>query len=326
MVRSGSLRVSDLTGGLGAALIVIMFLKSGSVFCCLALAVFAGLYFSPGKTEAVAQIMGASNPLNAAVPASGLTVILDAVEGALVSTVRHELKRWDIADLSKFKQVSTQEKDPVTGKLANYKGVLLSHVLEQAMESVSPDQKAQVDLVVFRNPAGGQVLVPRSVITKYPVLLGVKDGKTTLVMPWTSKPRLMQEGLPVVAFFLADVTRVELTNYRERFGNLFLKRRTDPLAMRGEKIFVQNCVSCHATGQGNATLPHSPSVADLSVEARAHRLATVGHPVVEGAPKLDERDRRALVNYLDRFRAESASKTAKPEHSSSQVSAPVASK
>lgn len=268
------------------------------------------------------MVTGAANAGDASgaalpVPTSGLSVIWG------VSGPEKELRRWESGTLAKLKQASSQEKDPVTGKLVQHKGVLLSQVLELAMESLSGEQKAQVDLVVFKSPAGGQVLVPRSVITKYPVLLGLKDTKASLVMPWTSKPRLMQEGLPVVAFFLSDVTRVELSNYGERFGGLFLKRRTDPLAMRGEKIFVQNCVSCHATGQAGPGTGRLPAVAELSGELRARNLASAGHPRVEGAPKLDERDRRALVNYLDSFRAENA---AKPASSASGGTGPVASK
>ena len=138
-------------------------------------------------------------------------------------------------------------------------------------------------------------------------------------MPWTSKSKIQSENLPIESYFLGDLTHIELSNYRERYGSVFLKRRTDPLAMRGEKLFVQNCVGCHADGG-------KPGLAELSGELQARRLVSDGHPAqVKGVPKLGERDRKALVNYLDAFRTENASKTASPEApkaGNSQVSAP----
>ena len=114
----------------------------------------------------------------------------------------------------------------------------------------------------------------------------------------------MQEGLPVESYFLSEVSRLELSNYSERYSGLFLKRRTDPLAMRGEKIFVQNCITCHSTGK-------IPSLTDGADHGAARqKLASGGHPPVKGSPKLNDRDFRALVNYLDAYRAEQVSRPA----------------
>ena len=148
-----------------------------------------------------------------------------------------ELKTWNQAAFGKLKSVSSQEKSPTSGKLTRYKGVLLSQVLEQAMESLPLERKAQVDLLILKNASGGQVLLPRSVVTKYPVMLALDGDKTSVVMPWTSKSRIMSEDLPIESYFVSDLTRIELSNYRERYQSVFLKRRTDPLAMRGEKLF-----------------------------------------------------------------------------------------
>jgi mono/diheme cytochrome c family protein len=215
------------------------------------------------------------------------------------SSPAQELKHFESNDFSKFKSVSSQEKDPATGKLTPYKGVLLSQLIEKAMDPLPLDHKAQLDLVILSGASGGQVLLPRSVITKYPVMVALNGGSPSVVMPWTSKPKLLQEGLPVESYFVTGVTRVELSNYRERFGRFFLKRRTDPSAMRGEKIFVQQCISCHAGGVGGA-------LADLSGEAKARKLASTGHPVIKGSPKLNEKELRSLVNYLDAYRSENS--------------------
>jgi mono/diheme cytochrome c family protein len=263
-----------------------MFLKSRLVLGCLALSVGLG-----GLCPSLA---GA---------ASGLNVIWN------VSAPEQELKTWDLGNLGKLKQVSTQEKDPVTGKLTHYKGVLLSHLLEQAMENLSPERKAQVDLVILRNSSGGQVLLPRSVIVRYPVLMALNAGKASIVMPWTSKPKLMREDLPVESYFVPELVSIELSNYRARYGSVYLKHRSDPLAIRGEKIFVQNCVGCHAGGAASKI----PSISDLSGETKARRLASDGHPSqVKGVPHLSDRDRRALVNYLDAYRTENLPQTASP--------------
>jgi mono/diheme cytochrome c family protein len=212
------------------------------------------------KSRLVLGSLVGSLLLGAAHPAKGEAANLSVVWG--VTGPEQELKSWDFQALGKLKTATTQ-----------------------------------VDLVIIKSTSGGQVLLPRSVVTKYPVLLALQDGKTSLVLPWTSKPKIMQEGLPVESYFIGDVSRVELSNYRDRFGSVFLRRRTDPLAMRGEKIFVQNCIGCHAGAQ-------PPSIVDVSGETQSRRLASSGHPQVKGIPKLNDRDRKALVNYLDAYRAE----------------------
>ncbi|MGK5082171.1 hypothetical protein WDW37_02615 [Bdellovibrionota bacterium FG-1] len=208
-----------------------------------------------------------------------------------------ELISWNSEGLGKLKSVSTHEKDPLTGKLTQYKGVLLSKILEKSMNGLTVDRKAQIDLLIFKNASGGQVLVPRSVVTKYPVLLALKGDQVSLVMPWTSKPKMMQEGLPVETYFLADVSRLDLSNYQERYGNLLLKRRTDPLAVRGEKIFVQNCISCHSNGKISV-------LTEVKGDSILRGLAGTAHLKVKGSPKLTERDLKSLLNYLGAYRVE----------------------
>jgi mono/diheme cytochrome c family protein len=226
-----------------------------------------------------------------------------------VSGPEQVLKTWDAAALANLKtSASSQEKDPLTGKLTTFKGLLLSHLVEQSMAGVALERKAQVDLLVIKNGAGGQVLLPRSVLTKYPAMLALGGPAPRVVMPWTSKPKMLKEDLPIESYFVSDVVRIELANYRERYSSVYLKRRTDPLAMKGEKIFVQNCVGCHADG-------NRPALSELSGEPQARKLASDGHPPsVKGVPKLSERDRRALANYLNAYRAERASGIAAAEH------------
>src|SRR4051794_6305572 len=54
-----------------------------------------------------------------------------------VSAPEQELMSWNGANLAKLKSISSQEKDPASGKLTHYKGVLLSQVLEKAMANLA---------------------------------------------------------------------------------------------------------------------------------------------------------------------------------------------
>jgi mono/diheme cytochrome c family protein len=131
-----------------------------------------------------------------------------------------------------------------------------------------------------------------------------QQGPFYSVAPWTSSPKIAAEGMALDSLFISKVTRIEFSNYREQFSSLFLKRRTDPAAMRGEKFFVQNCLSCHATGPG-------PSVVELSGAQKSRSLASVGHPQMKGVPKLGDKEIRSLTSYLEAFHSENPSGSVK---------------
>jgi mono/diheme cytochrome c family protein len=201
---------------------------------------------------------------------------------------------WEGKDLAEIKQATSSEKDPGGPLIRKFHGPLVSALIEKAMEKVPGELKAQVDLVIFRNGGGESVIVPRSLITKYPLLLSQEpeaEGGLTLISPWTSKPKILQEGLPVERYTLKGVSQVELANSRETFGGLYLKKRVDPVAMRGEKVFIQNCTACHATG------PSSLKTGDVEQ----------GHPGGKGIARLVDRARHALKTYWDSYRGENIS-------------------
>jgi hypothetical protein len=223
-----------------------------------------------------------------------------------------DLKTWSVHELSdgtQFKHFVSQEKDPVTGKMTRWQGVLLSQVIEKVLNHLPLENRAQVDLVVLRNDLGARALIPRALVIKYPILLALQaktvssaqDGRGAIcsIVPWSSKPRILHEDLPLESFFVPKLTRIELTSYKDQYGSLFLRRRTDPSAMRGEKLFVQNCVSCHAVGQG----PTNPGIT-LQDEKKEKQFAQNGHPAVNVKLKLSERDRKSIVRYLDAHRME----------------------
>jgi hypothetical protein len=188
---------------------------------------------------------------------------------------------------------------------------VISKFVEQALQELPLEQRASVDLLVLRNAAGKEALIPRSLVTHYPLLLAYqKDGKPlegaegpfAVVVPVATSPKIIREGLPLSAYALSGVTEIEFASYQSRYSGLFLKRRTDPAAIRGEKMYVQTCIGCHGAGRAR-------SLSDVTVSATAQvrTVASALHPPATGAPRLTERDLRALVSYLEAFRAESQS-------------------
>lgn len=165
-----------------------------------------------------------------------------------------ELKSWSL-ELGRVKQKIkiAREKDPITLQNFQWKGVLLSQVLDRILDELSLEENAQVDLVVLKGRGGHQALLPRSFLTKYPVLLSFERNGKSLSEPGfqsvvlsTEHPKALRENLPIEKFYLSGIQELELSNYRKQFRNAFLKQRTDPIALRGEKHFVQNCLSCHS--------------------------------------------------------------------------------
>lgn len=228
---------------------------------------------------------------------------------------RQELQRYSLTQLGGLRATSSRERDRSGGDARVWKGPLLGDVLESSMKGLTVEQRAQFDLVVLSSRTGQSALVPRSFLSKYPMLLALsQDGKSLAgatgpiysVPPWTSREgKMTKEGLPVQAFFVPGVSEVILTSYQTRFGEFILQRRTDPAAMRGQKIFVQTCATCHGAGLG----PTLASLTSAPFLTKARTLASGGHPVVAGFEKPSAKDERALNRYFDARNAEKPSKT-----------------
>jgi hypothetical protein len=167
------------------------------------------------------------------------------------------------------------------------------------------ESRAQIDLIVLKGQSGEQALVPRALMTKYPLLVATRQdravqdshGPLSVVVPWTSKPTIQNEGLPLESFFVSNLTQVELTNYRHQFGGLFLKRRTDPSAMRGERLFVQSCAGCHESGR-------SQTLVSVVQGSMAKRFVEKGHPGSDVVFRMNERDRGAILRYAEALQLE----------------------
>jgi hypothetical protein len=211
--------------------------------------------------------------------------------------------------LATVRSNSIRETVPGDGQPGQWQGPSLSALIDVAINALPPEKKAQIDVLILRGKGGRTAVLPRALAQKYPIVVATqKDGKPLsaeagpimLVIPWTTRPALKAEGAPLEKLFVTGLEKIELANYREVYGHLFLRRRTDPSAMRGEKLFVQNCLTCHAAG-------HGPAVDEIAQQSRARKLSENGHPHVSGAPELTSRDRRALRSYLDAFMGEQGS-------------------
>ncbi len=255
--------------------------------------------------------------LAVAQPQSGRWV--DEPKFRLTATVNapglhQDLKTWALPDLSRFKRSVAREKDPQSGQVVKSEGFLLASLVDQTLEGLPIESRAQIDLIVLKGGSGQQALVPRALMTKYPLLVAVHQGSTlreshgllSVVVPWTSKPKIQGEELPLESFFVSNLVQVELTNYRHTFADLFLKRRTDPSAMRGEKLFVQSCAGCHDAGRAQGPF----SIAQID---QAKRFAEKGHPGAGLVFRLNDRDRGAILRYAEALQSERQEKLTRIE-------------
>lgn len=240
-----------------------------------------------------AQIVSLAQPDASA----SLAIVLAVKQGEQKEVTRFLLDPTQ-ARYKKFKLLRTHEKDPsvaASTQTIEWRGFLLSQLLDQVLTELTVDQRAQFDLVVLKNERGQKALVPRAFLSRYSLILAMEKNGQKQVYPssivqWSSNAKLQKEGLVLETFFLEGVSTIELANYRDRFGSYFLKRRTDPVAMRGEKLFVQNCVGCHGAGT-------PPEV---------KRLSQGGHPIAQASVKPSDKDLRALLSYLEAYKAENA--------------------
>ncbi|MGE0614212.1 MAG: molybdopterin-dependent oxidoreductase [Bacteriovoracia bacterium] len=149
----------------------------------------------------------------------------------------------------------TSERD-AAGKSQRWEGLQLSALINEAMEKLTLVQKSEVDLVIFKHTDGQETSVPRWFIQKYGLLLafwrngeglGPANGGPVVVLPWsTHGAAIGKEVLPIERYTAAGIREIELTNYRVCVdAGYFLKRRTNPVVVRGEKTFLQTCMGCH---------------------------------------------------------------------------------
>lgn len=202
--------------------------------------------------------------------------------GASTEQVLHH---FTSKELQKLKAGRLRERAPWSERGEEWSGPFLGEVLTESLRNLSPEARAQIDLVVLQGASGGQAWIPRAFITRYPLLLASPSWST--VVPFSSRSEIRTEEVPYGTYWIRDVRRLELTNFRVQFGKFYLKRRTDPAAMRGEKVFVQNCLACH-----HAAPPPLRDAKQFS------------HPLVSGYRVLDGRAQKALFQYWNAYQTE----------------------
>jgi hypothetical protein len=206
------------------------------------------------------------------------------------------LGNFKLSELPASARKKSKEQDPQGGEVVQWEGYLLSALIEHAWSALSVDQRATVDLILLKGKDGASASVPRVIVDKNPVILAVKRkgqplgarGPIFSVAPWTSQSKLKQEPLPWERYFVSNVQEIVLTNAQTEYGNYFLSKRSDPRALRGERLFVQGCVGCHDS-----------SVSADKKKPYALTLAKgVEHKAVPGLPHFSANDQKALQSYF----------------------------
>jgi hypothetical protein len=254
-----------------------------------------------------------ASAINAALQIAWEAPAKDASEGKPASETR-VLKEIPITELEARKQTTLTEVDPIakdgSKEPTKFQGVSLSVLIDETTKSLTAADRSTTDLVVLKTRAGREVLMPKAFLVKYPqIQLALKRNGQPLggeaprvVLPASSNAKIRKENMLLEPLFVSELAAVTLSNYERRYGEFFLKRRTDPAAMRGEKLFLQNCVTCHTQPQ--------VAMSVLTSSEKVQKVAAGEHPEVPGnhgfKAIFDKKALRSLVSYLEAFRFQTA--------------------
>ncbi|MCM0605551.1 MAG: hypothetical protein KA715_05625 [Xanthomonadaceae bacterium] len=165
--------------------------------------------------------------------------------------------------------------------------------IEEATLGMTGDENAQIDLLIFEGAGGKKAFVPRHVLQRFDLFLAKPTAMTAvgldIVVPRKVYPKISSEHLPLDSYMIESVTTIELTNYKTHYGQYLLKKRSDPAAARGEKLFLQTCLGCHSV--------HN-KVETSSLKTKLEQMETFKHKVGEGLPSFDEKESRSLKSYV----------------------------
>lgn len=236
------------------------------------------------------------------------------------------LKTLQESDVKSFGALkSLNEAWPGTQRKSSWQGYLIADVIQKALDQMTVEERAQIDLVILQTGEGDgaqRALLPRALLKNFPFLLAThRDGKNSAkgwvsVPPLASRSKLQSEGLPIESYFLESVSRIELANSKERYRAAILLRRTDPIAVRGERVFVSSCLACHDSGRAprfegsgeviSAAASQASTPASAISTVASHFSSTLSptkfkplHKTVPGTPSLNDRDWQSLKSYWD---------------------------
>ncbi len=155
---------------------------------------------------------------------------------------------------------------------------------QEVLSAIDSAEQAEIDLVVVKGRDGSLARFPRHLITKGHVKFTTCEGRSVCLKGVTNRARI-----PVEALEVKRVQKIELFNHNEVFPEAKLKDRTNPAASRGEKLWVQNCLSCHGLKAPELQLKNLKLVE--SVFNQTHRKFS--------GFRLDSWDVRGIAAYLD---------------------------
>lgn len=223
------------------------------------------------------------------------------------------LRNFTIEELDRKKASLLNEVDPLnkaSKETAKFLGPSLSALVDETTKTLTAADRSTTDLVVLKTKSGKEALMPKAFLQKYPsIQLALKKNGQSLgqeaprvVLPSTSNAKIRSESILLEPLFVSELTEITLTSYEKRYGAFFLKRRTDPAAMRGEKLFLQNCVGCHFQPQ--------IAMGTLASTEKVEKIANGQHPDVPGVHDFksifDKKATRSLVSYLEAFKFQTA--------------------
>lgn len=225
------------------------------------------------------------------------------------------LKSFELGELESRSLTTLNEKDPLAKDLSatsKFQGLSLALLVEEATQSFTAADRSLTDLIVLKTRAGREVLMPKAFLVKYPqIQVALKrngqklgDESPRIILPASTNAKIQKENILLEPMFVSEVASITLSSYKQRYGSVFLKRRTDPAAMRGEKLFLQNCMTCHT----------QPEVAMsvLTTAEKIEKLAQGEHPTVPGSSSFktvfDKKAVRSLVSYLEAFQFQKTAK------------------
>jgi mono/diheme cytochrome c family protein len=223
------------------------------------------------------------------------------------------LKRWTKDDLWAAEWVRTWERAPSERSAMKWQGPRLTTLIQDSIQGLSLEEKSVIDWVVLYNRDGVAAMAPRSFINRFPLTIAMRRGSRLLrpedqgpiatVVPWTTRPKARQMSLPVEQYFVGGLVRVELTRLSTHFSDgIKLPPSADPVAKRGERLFLKTCMGCHARSSW-------PQISNLAEELRKQDFSPQSHAPVPQMPRLRPAELKGLESYLDRFQKRSSART-----------------
>ena len=188
-------------------------------------------------------------------------------------------------------------------------GRSLTEIVDSALKLKTASERSQIDLVMIEGGEQGiglsretvkKVYLPRAFLVKYPkIILAHSKGSPEkqmpleaqsleLVLPRKTTPKIENEGILLDLARVSQVTKIILTSYQDEYQAFRLQKRTDPSAMRGEKLFLQNCIFCHGDKK------------NITIKSAALKDVSTHSPF--SFDLFSKRDIRSIDRYIDLYR------------------------